>query len=144
MTCSLSESQTWKTHSKKVRSGRMISLRLSRVVPFFLPQAGMCSPRVTQRQWWPMFITDLLSPCQLRGHPEDEKPQWQPHTSLLDLFSSSCSASPGNPFMLTPMLFGVSNISPIKTEPQWEHTLDTTSCPHLTKNLPGLCHYYPR
>ena len=86
-----------------------------------------------------MFITDLLSPHQLLGHPEntlDENPQGQLHTSsLLVQFSTSCSTSPGHP-MLTPMLFKVSNISPIETQPQWKYPMLWTF--HLAPNLSNL------
>lgn len=44
----------------------------------------------------------LCSLYQWQGHAKgtlDEKPQWQPHTSLPALLSSSCSASPGHTYV---------------------------------------------
>lgn len=102
MACPLTYVQGWETPSRKVRLGRIRSLCLTRVVQFFLPPAGMCAPRVTQWQRISKFTTDLLSPHQWQGYPEGtlaEKPQWQPHPSLLALFSSSCSASTGHTYV---------------------------------------------
>lgn len=129
-----------KTHSRKVRSGRIRSLCLTRVVQFFLLQPGMYAPRVTQWSLLPKFPTDLLSPHQWQGHPKstlDEKPQWQTHTTSLPLLSSSFSAISGHTCVDLQTIQGLQCLlHRCTTSLEASYTLEVPSCPQTYKNCP--------